>query len=108
LEVVDDAEIAFHGRAKVRISGSSSLGEEELRVVTGEVRFTGIDCYVSPPGERCPRTLTVPFSVLDDGHNCPSWVFWYNPRRDRYFTLGRDDEGRWQLGGAWRSFDRPS
>jgi hypothetical protein len=110
-QVVDDAEFAFHGRAHVRIAQSTPIspenGEEGARLLAGEVRFTGIECYAPPRGEHhCPRSLTVPFEVLEDGHNCPSWVLWYKPERDRYFTLWRDQDKRWQLGGAWGSFDR--
>lgn len=106
-KVVDDSEFAFHGRAEVKIARSAALGEDGARLVSGEVRFSGIECYARPRGEnRCPRSLIVPFEVVDDDHNCPSWIFWYNPRRERYFTLWRDEDGRWQLGGAWRSFDR--
>jgi hypothetical protein len=107
-QVVDDADFAFYGRAHVRITGSPPLPDEEgARLISGEVRFTGIECYAPPRGEfHCPRSVTVPFQVRDDGYNCPSWVTWYTPESDRYFTLWRNEEKRWQLGGAWRSFDR--
>jgi hypothetical protein len=107
-QVVDEADFAFYGRARVRIDRSSPISDdEEARLVEGEVRFTGIECYAPPRGEHhCPRSLTVPFAVRSDGHNCPPWVFWYKPQRDRYFTLWRDEEKQWQLGGAWGRFDR--
>ena len=107
-QVVDQADFAFYGRAHVRITGSSPLSDGEGgSLVAGEVRFTGIECYAPPRGEHhCPRSLTVPFVVRDDGYNCPAWVFWYKPERDRYFTLWRDENKKWQLGGAWGSFDR--
>jgi hypothetical protein len=106
---VDEADFAFYGRAEVRIEGSTGFGDEGGAIVSGTVRFSGIECYARPLGEnRCPRSLTVPFQVLEDGVNCPPWISWYNPRRHRYFTLWRDEDGKWQLGGAWRSFDRPS
>lgn len=106
-QVVDEADFAFYGRARVRITGSEPLSEEGARLVTGEVRFTGIECYAPPRGaHHCPRSLTVPFVAREDGHNCPAWVFWYKPQRDRYFTLWLDDDRKWQLGGAWGSFDR--
>lgn len=108
-EVVDEAEFAFHARAEVRITQSEPItGDEGGIIVSGAVRFSGIECYARPRHEaRCPRSLTVPFQALEDGHNCPSWVFWHNPPRERYFTLWRDAQGSWQLGGAWSSFDRP-
>ena len=80
---------------------------DEATVYVGEAEFSGIECYKRPKGERrCPRNLTVPFTVYDDGHNCPPWVLWYKPKRERYFTLWRDEVGNWQLGGAWRRFGR--
>ncbi len=108
---IDSADLAFHGRAEVRIESSSPIGdggdEAQGRLFEGTVRFSAIDCYAPPPGERlCPRSLTVPFVAIEDGVNCPSWVLHHGQRRYRYFTLGRD-EGRWQLGGAWRKYDRP-
>ena len=110
-QVVDAADFAFYGRAHVRIDESAPISPENgegARVLAGEVRFTGIECYAPPRGEHhCPRSLTVPFAVLADGHNCPSWVLSFEPYRDRYFTLRRNADKGWQLGGAWRSFDRP-
>jgi hypothetical protein len=104
---VDEADFAFYGRAHVRTTGSSPFGEEGGRLIEGEVRFTGIECYAPPRGDfHCPRSLTVPFTVVEDGINCPSWVLWYKPERDRYFTLWRDEDRKWRLGGAWGSFDR--
>ena len=108
-EVVDGADFAFFGRADVRMSRVSSPAEEGdgVEAYEGEVRFSGIECYAPPRGQSwCPRSLTIPFQAYADDHNCPPWVLWYDPRRDRYFTLDRDDEGQWQLGGAWRRFGR--
>ena len=108
-QVVEEADFAFYGRAHVHVASSDpiSLGEEGARLIAGKVRFTGIECYAPPRAEHhCPRSLTVHFKVLDDDHNCPSWVIHHDADRDRYFTLVRDEQGRWGLGGAWSSFDR--
>ena len=109
-QVVDDGDLAFRGRAKVRmqqVPASSAEEADGVSVYKGEVKFTQIDCYAPPKGRlRCPRSLTVPFEVVEDGVNCSPWVLWHHPRPDRYFTLRRDGAGQWQLGGAWRRFGR--
>jgi hypothetical protein len=110
--VIEQADFAFFGRATVRIAevtpiSPESGGEEGVEIIKGEVKFSGIKCYVVPRGERhCPRSLIVPFEVAVDGHNCPPWILRSEPNRDRYFTLLRDEDGSWQLGGAWRRFDK--
>jgi hypothetical protein len=106
-QVVDEADFAFHARADVRMKLVSDAAEEgsEEEIYEGEVRFSRIECYAAPRGERhCPRSLTVPFTAVEDGHNCPSWVMGATDRY-RYFTLWRGEEGEWELGGAWRSFE---